>query len=413
MNFSLREILLYALAAVLIAAGTWWWYDTFEKGWETRPYTSKEARKNPMLAASRLLTQHGYAVQTQPVLRDALLKFLPAGTLIISENAGVMNEKDADKLLLWVQRGNTLILSPKRTGGSVGKPQPNQRLKSPAGIDAEQVDPIGNRYGVVVKTKYECECEKKSGKDTRPAEQKFALINFPDTAYALQLERGWLRMRDDQSRQVPAFRFGDEIGEFVRVYQEGRGQVVLLSANFFDNTSLDKFDHAELLLSLGQMRLNADRKANQVFIVQGLDMPKWYHTLWTNFHAGLIGIGLLLLLLFWIAIRRFGPILPEPDEERRSLIEHIDASGRWLWKVPGGRDILLNAVRTATNKLLQRRVPELQRLEPQDQIRHLAESVRLAPAHLVLALHRPASSVPAEFTRQIHTLQRLRKFHER
>lgn len=410
MNFSLREILVYALAAVLIAAGTWWWYDNFEKRWEARAHSSKEARKNPMLAASRLLTQHGYTVRNELVLRDTLVKPLPPGMLIIAENAGLMSEKETNQLLHWVQAGNTLILRPKRWSTRSESTRTGRRGKA---ADEEQDDPFGERYGIVLKTKYECECEKKNGKDKPPPEKEFALISFPDAPYALQLERSWLRIRNEENRDVPPFQFGDESGEFVRVYREGQGQVVLVADNFFDNNSLRKFDQAELLLGFGQMRLNANSKANHVLIVQNLDIPKWYLTLWDNFYAGLIGIACLLLLLFWIALRRFGPILPDPDDERRSLIEHIDASGRWLWKVPGGREILLGAARNATNKLLQRRVPQLQRLEQQEQIRHLAETVRLVPADLVLALHRPASSIPAEFTRQIQTLQRLRKFHER
>lgn len=410
MNFSLREILFYLLTAVLIAAGTWWWYDTFEKRWVARPYASKEARKNPMLAASRLLTQHGYAVHNEAVLRDVLVKPLPAGTLIIAESAGLMSEKEANQLLLWVQRGNILILSPKRASYRNARDSRREKIAP----DAGQADLLGTRYGVVLKSKYECDCEEKNEKGKKQPEKEFAQISFPDAAYALQLERSWLRIRNHENREaVPAFRFGDEAGEFVRVYQEGRGQVVLVADNFFDNNSLKRFDQAELLLGLVQMRLAADSKANHVSIVQTLDIPKWYLTLWKNFQAGLIGIACLLLLLFWVALRRFGPILPDPDDERRSLIEHVDASGRWLWKLPGGRDILLNATRAATNKLLQRRVPQLQRLERPEQIRHLAETVRLAPDDLVLALYRPASSVPAEFTRQIQTLQRLRKFHER
>ncbi|MBS0308448.1 MAG: DUF4350 domain-containing protein [Proteobacteria bacterium] len=419
MNWSLRETLVYTLGALLLAIGTWWWFDTFEKGWQARWHTSKEARQNPMLAATRLLTQHGYTVKVEPVLRDVLLHPLPAGTLIIPENIGTMNQQDASTLLAWVQRGNTLILRP-RYGRFDEKSAPDHKKDRRTDADRDELDPIGKRYGVVLKSQYECDCEDQTAKPQqaevskgKPAQKEFTLIGFPDTGYALQLEKGWLRMRNELGKENPDYSLADEAGQFVRIYREGRGQVVLLTDNFFSNASLRKYDHAELLLSLAKLPTAADGKAGAFVIVQGMEMPRWYRSLWANYQAGLIGIACLLLLSFWVALRRFGPLLPDPDDERRSLLEHIDASGRWLWKVPGGREILLNATRAATNKLLQRRAPELQRLEPQEQIRLLAETVRLSSAELVLALHRPASHIPAEFTRQIHTLQRLRKFHER
>lgn len=436
MNFSARQSLVYLLGAVLCAAAVWWWYDNFEKRWSARMYVSTEARKNPMLAATRLLEKRGYRVQTEETLRGAALKPMPDGTLFIAENGGIMSEKEMQQLLQWVRRGNTLVLQPKWAPRDDSKEGPGKAKPTRFAAEADP-DPIGSRFGVHVGYAPDCDCKKKKTKaaaaedededeEDGPAsaqssesqskqkpEKKAPFVNvaFPDAAYPLQLDETWTVLQSD--RRGRAWRFGDDKGEAVRVYAEGQGHVVMLVKNYFDNGNLAKYDHAEMLLGLSKLGTAANPAARNFLIVQGLDMPKWYRALWNNFQPGLIGLACLLLLLFWTALRRFGPILPDPDDERRSLLEHIDASGRWLWKVPGGRDLLLNAVRSATNKLLQRRVPELQKLEPQEQVRRLAQTVRLSTADLVLALHRPASAVPAEFTRQIHTLQRLRKFHER
>jgi hypothetical protein len=221
-------------------------------------------------------------------------------------------------------------------------------------------------------------------------------------------------MRAHKSAPPPLH--GDAAGDAVRVYAEGRGHVVLLAQNYFDNHHLGRYDHAEMLLGLTRLSKSAQpgKPFGQHFlIVRGLDMAKWYEALWENFRPGLIGIGCVLSLLLWTALRRFGPTLPEPALERRSLLEHIDASGRWLWQVAGGREMLLGAARSAANKAWQRRRPELLRLHPDQQIERLAEACNLAGADLVSALRHPAGKTPAAFTRQIQTLRQLRKSHER
>jgi hypothetical protein len=95
------------------------------------------------------------------------------------------------------------------------------------------------------------------------------------------------------------------------------------------------------------------------------------------------------------------------------VMEHIDASGRWLWKVRGGRDILLMAARNETNRILQRRTPEILRLPATEKIERLARYCHLDQEDLISALQLPACKQPIDFMRQIKTLQQLRKHHER
>jgi hypothetical protein len=237
---------------------------------------------------------------------------------------------------------------------------------------------------------------------------------LPDAAYTLRLATNYARLQSIGGESVP--KFADEANDSVRVYTKGEGQVVMLAENYFNNYRLNHYDHAELLLGLAQLNRKTRRVtgfAKHFVFVQHVDMPKWYLALWQNFQPGLIGLACALLMLLWSAVRRFGPILPEPDLERRSLIEHIDASGRWLWKVPGGREILLGAARACANRTLQRRAPQLHKLPIDEQIISLAESCNLASGDVVAALRNPAAKSPIEFTRQIQTLRELRKSHER
>ncbi len=209
--------------------------------------------------------------------------------------------------------------------------------------------------------------------------------------------------------EFPKPLFADDQGRALRVFQHGKGKVVFVAKNYFSNEALANYDHAELLLGLADL----NHTAPAVMIVERIDIASWYALLWAGIPYAICTVGLFLALLLWSAVRRFGPLIVEPDDRRRSLIEHVDASGRWLWKSEIGRQILLAAVRRNTEKMLERRAPELRKLTSDERIAKLAELCKLKPIDVEQALLNTAARVPAEFTYQIQTLQLLRKQYER
>lgn len=412
-----KQILFAIVGALLAAVCAWWWFDNMEKRWTALELTSDAATRNPMLGAERLLTKHRHTVNAISTLEEAERGAIPDGTLILLDNGGRITSEQATTLLAWVQRGNTLIIRPKWTGRTSDFTcgQSDDDDEPPASEHNEEeanTDPIGTEYGVELS---ELDWEEETSDDAPNTNTKHAKearrcltqIAFPAGRHAIQLNIDRFALRSSDYKTEPIF--GDDTFDAVRVYARGAGHVVFVAQDYFDNDHLPWYDNAELLVNLAEL----NRNARHVLIVQHLDMPSWYEALWWNFHFGIVGVGCFLALLFWIAVRRFGPILPEPDEERRSLIEHIDASGRWLWKVPGGRDLLLAAVRTSTEKLLLRRMPELLRMTPAERATTVAQASKMPAAAVASALLDPAAKHPIEFTRQIQTLQQLRKHHER
>ncbi len=442
-----RQILYVALGILLIAGCAWWWFSAMEKKWVAREGVSAAAQANPMLAATQLLTRHRHTVTVESTLGETLLQPLPRGTLLLAENNGMVTPQQSRQLLAWVREGNTLIARPKWSErerydtcdhrADINRKEDNEKRK----IDLTDPDPISDYLGVALvrmTTRPEKEAKEKEEPDepkvpakapaTTPEKSPetspkkappkpgagvchvdppcLARLTLPNAGYALRLDADAYSLASTEHSRAPLF--SDDAEVALRVYTEGKGHIVLFSNDYFDNDNLGRYDHAELLLALGALSRNAP-----VVIVQRLDMPSWYQAFWWHFQLGVISLGCGLLLLFWSAVRRFGPMLPEPERERRSLMEHIDASGRWLWKLPGGRDILLAAARDATNKVLQRRAPELQRVSPVEQIRLLARFCKLGQDDVASALRGPASRLPIKFTRQIQTLQQMRKHYER
>ena len=210
-------------------------------------------------------------------------------------------------------------------------------------------------------------------------------------------------------RNGPAPAWTDATGQVLRVYREQRGQVVFVSNEIFRNDLLAQQDHAELLLVLASL---SDPKAT-VTIARHTERTTWWAWLWQEFLALMLALTALLLCWLWGASRRFGPLLPAPPSERRALIEHVDASGRWLWKLAPGRERLLQAFRQRTLVQLQRRQPALMRLAATDRDAALSNQTGLPAARIGDALEGGAADTAVEFIRQISTLQQLRAHHER
>ncbi len=491
MSYTQRQLLYVAITVLLIGGGTWWWLENMKREWQAIPEISSEATKNPMLAATRLLTQHKHKVTSEDALSDALLKPIPKGTLILPANDSLMTNEQAKKLIAWANQGNTLIIRPKWSSrtryaecderiGNVEEDEKKEEktteekadkkdVRSATPSDTAAADPIG-AYLHVDLVNLKKPDEKKSDdeeeddeaqdaikdkktetnakEDSSPTDAEnsggaagksdasdtsgvaitpknknktksfkrskisnpdicFSQITIPGKAYSLQLDADKANLISTLSSKPMVLSDNAEVA--VRVFAEGKGHIILLANNYFSNANLNEYDHGELLLDL--VKLNTS--SSDIIIVQRVDAPSWYKTLWAYYHLGITSLGCALLLLFWVAVRRFGPMLPEPDQERRAIIEHIDASGRWLWKIPGGREILLASARAATNKLLQRRAPELGRLEPAAQVHRMARQCNLKEADVVSALHKPAGKLAYEFTLQIQILQQLRKLYER
>ncbi|MES3025636.1 MAG: DUF4350 domain-containing protein [Pseudomonadota bacterium] len=464
-------VFLVSALAALGAAGWWFWHEHLEQRMNARWKDSEAAADNPMLAATMFLRQQKIEVAGEAKLADLPLRSLRDGTIIIAEPDGLVTETQSRALLAWVGKGNTLVMRPRylrKSDGEADTPGAEADQAAPPaakpdaaaaakpageaapdatgedgedgeddgdgedGEDAEQAatkaapagaelrtlvesDPIGQRYGVRTKlwAKPSVRCgalveplpaEAASAGRTLRSDMRLACLTPPGSAWPLELDTGGEVLVSLKGKAAAPL-WGDRGGFGLRVYAEGKGHVVLLPTNYFDNRELDEYDHAEALLAL--VRLNP--RAARVLIVQHVDVLPWYRALWSNFALAVLGAALFLALLLWVAVRRFGPLLPGPRAERRSLVEHIDASAAWLWHAQGGRGLLIDAVRDDALAALARRAPELAQLPQQEKLHALVARSGLPHADLDAALYWLAGHTSDEFTLQIQTLQALRK----
>lgn len=383
--------------AILLPLCAWVWFFVLEEHTFSQNKLSPEALRNPMLAAGKLLTKRGYRANEPEMLPVRISPSLN-GTMLIMSNAGMMTELKFSQLLGWVERGNTLIVKPRRanTGATAncsgGKEEPAiEKAKTAEG----QEDLIGRHFATA------------SVELKRPHNQDFHCISevlLPGKRRSLRVET-----RDDALRSVgtpPTMPLIDT--DSLRLFSHGSGHIVFVADDLFSNNRLAWNDHGELLLSLVELQPTA----RHVTFVKWLEMLHWHQALWWSFPHAVVGIVLFLCLLFWRAVRRFGTVETATETERRSLIEHVEASGRWLWSVPSGRELLLGAVRRAVETALLRARPELRGLDARERTALLAAACSIPAEQLHHALHGPAAPRPAEFAHQVRILQRLKRHHE-
>ncbi len=390
------RVLVLAAAIAVVAGCLWLWDQVMTERLVAVPYKAQAAIDNPLLAGTRLLTAHGHAVRVEKMLEPGMLAALPRGTLLLT--GGAVDAAQAAPLLAWARRGNTLVVRP----GWIGRAGGQTRA-------AADTDAIGSRYGVALSSRTRQDDTCRALRRPKPApddDAHLVCVTPPDYDYPLELSRG-LEVLQPEDDANPLW--GDEYGLGVLVFAEGRGHVVVVAQDYFSDEALGHFDHGELLLVLAGLA----GPRTPVLAVNATQSLTWMQLLWQRFWPALCAAAVALALWAWAASRRFGPAIPAPAGERRALLEHIDASGRWLWQVPGGRDVLLAAVRRTVMARLQRRAPELLTLDAATRVRRLAELAGLSADDVDSALHAPPAQRAADFTHQISTLQRLRAHHER
>lgn len=459
MNVRSPWFMVSILSAVLAVMGYFAWPYFFEKRVVAVRDISLESLNNPMLAVTRLLAQRDYTVRKQDTLTLALGGTLVNGTIFLSDSSGRLTQEQLEELLEWVGEGNVLITKPKFGGYPSQKKViiDEQDLESDSEDyhsendetdEYEQdtpdyqledgdkgyvsADPLSDYLGVFLEyagsKSHEIENpadhsanadtqenetqegesqEDENGEEPNITKRPFTEISLPSVAYPLQFAQSDTVLNSEAEYETP--KFADSHGGHMRVYAEGRGYIVLLNQNNYQNEVLQHLDHGELFWHL--LQLNPGHK--QLLIVDHLEMPTWYQALWANFYYTLIAAIIALLLILWRAMRRFGPLLPEPTLERRAQMEHVLASARWLWRLPQGRQHLLSASQADTLALILRRAPELARLSEDDKFQRIARDCVLPAERIKQAFSEQTGAQPNYFTQQIQTLQQLRKHYER
>ena len=369
------------VAFVLVGLFATWFYMTHEKVTSTRYVGYQgEARVNRFLAAELLLNEVGIDAESRSTLTPT--DWLPdySDTIVTRLSATVSIPIERAALETWVSYGGHLVLLPP---------------SSDSVVVTEFLEQLG--YGLY-EVDYEIVSEDNEDVRTITDDNKDGSVD-----YALDLDYTRLRISVDDDYQQSATLSDDE-GIVAARQRWGDGYVTLISnAYYFNNSYLEESDHARLLLDV----VDGYIEPGKVWFIYDASFAPLWRVIWDNAPYVVIGSAALLFILIWAVFPGFGPkLLPEPPV-RRSIVEHIQASGTFIWKQRGSTKLAKAASASVIHRA-ESRHPGIGRLPLAEQAKVIAGITDIDAQTIFDALRADYDHQSREFTQQMATLHRIR-----
>jgi hypothetical protein len=329
---------------------------------------SGEARRNPFLAAQRLVRRMGFASTEVKAAPD--LDRLPArAVLILPNRRQALTPEHRARLFRWVEGGGHLVLETEYLG--VRDPYADA-----LGVRRDRAEPRSGHDGPVTLSHAPGPFEV-AGLGSRQR------LIAPSAGVRSRVDKGW----------------GLQLLQIAR----GRGLVtVVTDLAFAENHLIGKADNAEFLWQLVQSL----PESREVFVFNRIERLSLWEWLIDHALAVLIAGTALLALWLWRIGPRFGPLAADPQPVRRRLLDHLRASGRFYWSHQG-RGRLIDAAREACLARLARAHPGFATLPAGERAGRLAAYAGIREAEATRLLAPGGAARGAEFIALMRTLQQV------
>ena len=360
------NVIVFAVSALLVGLIGVWFLNNFARvpvhkdtGFQ------KPARVNRLLAAELLIERLGQSASSL----DALKQLPPVETtLILPVSRRQWSPERSSELVAWVRSGGHLIT----VAEPVDEEGVNDMLLQHFGVQAQRVE---------------------------DAEDEFVLVSVPLSAGERALRVSFNTERRLLSEHQPLA--ASETGTHAVSFTAGRGRLSVLSDyRWLTNSYLSEYDHGALLWYLVSLT-----RYQQVWIVYRNPPVSLWWLIYESAWPVVISLGVIGMLLLWAASRRFGPLLPDTRAPRRRLLEHIDASGRFLWR-HGNAMSLVEDSRRSLLRTLELRHPGW--TEADDLVPRLSKLTGVGTAVVERVLSRTSVKNEDEFVNIIRVLEIMR-----
>ena len=392
-------------------------------GWDYIAPTGDYAKDEylPLQQFYQRLGHQTTRLKTLPELETALKKRQAQHSalwLLISRNETNLRSEEIQQLLAWVKKGGHLVLP---ANNNVFDDNDDDPLLRQLGVHSEEAstgksdsdDEVFD--GEADREDADHEAESSTPKRPKPSQcfmQQHGTLRGPGLSTPLPV-----RWANDYtlSARVKTVSWDDELGARVLHWRMGQGYITVIPCacpfmmypnrygRGYGEEALGEFGHAALAARLID-RVDPLAPVMMMDTVEDASLLTWLRIFaWPV----LVGTALLLLLWLWRIMPRFGPRVPVLPPVRRSLADHLRASGRFAWR-KRNLPFLLKPIRHTISDLLRRRYPHIARLSAAEQLIELHKLSGLP----VDELQRAFSSQP---DRAVHlyavllTLFRLRR----
>jgi hypothetical protein len=356
---------------VLVLAGlfTWYFLANFRSVIKERdlPMTG-EARYNPLYALKLSLHAMGQQAEAHARFDFNSLQLKPDDSLLLYSPPNGLSEDQIKQLLGWIKNGGHLIIS-----------SPSLRFETD---DITIFTKLG-----ISPTNMDEDCFSSLGLNPKNSRAFCGDLFFIDDAKWFSVLHG-----DEEN--------GYSLGRMAW----GDGNITVVSSmDFMTNAVLKENGARQLTYQI----LSDSMGKGRFHLVYATDMaPLWLLLLKYGWR---LLVPLLILLSAWLIYRsqRFGPLQASPNPDRRALLEHISATGEYMFHRHLGHELHL-AVLAMFNSKLQRRDPMTAALSGEAQILALAERTKIDPQKIRQALKSGSLRQKENFFHSIATLIQLR-----
>jgi len=372
-------MLITLIVLALLAVAGYFSRNLFEQKTHTVPAKLKgEAARNSLLAAKRFLNKMG--IKATEVEDYKQLFTLPAeqDVILISSDRRTLNQQQSQQLLAWVKRGGTLIISLIHKG------------------DSEQtIDTLQNHDQLIKILELNLLSH---GEDIEDEEKLINITTKNDKDVSIELNQDYIIIGGKEQDNTIENKWGAVILQ--RDY--GKGHItVMTELQLLLYKNIGEQDHARFLWHM------VNGKGN-VWLVSQNDMPPLWLWLWQRAPFVIVSLLLMMCFWFWKSSPRFGPLLPVPKADRRQILEHITASGFFLWKHKKQQK-LIDAVREELQQFASKRHPPWISMSQQQQFDYLNECSGIEVPLIKSLLTDEHHHEQHQFTKTIRLLKQIRK----
>ena len=372
-------------------------FSTHHKVTETKVLPPQgEASYNPLYVLGQALRADGLTVQSRARLDWSAMTPGPHDTIVLLQDSAELTPSQVKLLLAWVEGGGHLLVRTPSPGEDTAPLEP--RLLQALGIDSR-----GNQS----------QCQP-FHIDDDPGHVEFChgrRFEIDETA-DVDVHRAW---RSEAGHVFARLRRGEGFVDvladmdFMRGVPENTASPGVLDLRpAYDPAAPRDGLHDRAHRDLTRYLLAPNYGRGTIWLVYSSRSA----SLWSRlFHEGWpLWLPLLLALLAWLWARaqRFGSLLPAPLMERRSLLEHVRASGELLLRHQQGPR-LHAAVRDLFLRRLQRRAPSAAVLEGAAREQAIADLLHWSRDRVHTALAAPAPNDTAALKARIALLLQMRR----
>jgi len=365
-----KPALIIAIIMLLIAGlSTWYFLENFKRVDKQRDLPMQgEARYNPLYALKLSLRAMGQQVESHARFDFNSLQLKPDDTLLLYSPPNGLSEDQIKQILAWIESGGHLIVSSPSLIFQTG----DVTIFAELGISPSSMDE---------------DCFSSLAVNPKNSNAFCGDLFYVDDSEGFSILHG----NEDNGYSLGKMAWGD-------------GAITIVSSlNFMNNIELKQTGARQLTY---QVLADSIGKGRFHLIYDTDISPMWLLILK---HGWALLVPSLVLLFAWLIYRsqRFGPLQASPNPDRRALLEHISATGQYMFHRQLGHELHL-AVLNMFNTRLRRRDPMTAALTGEAQIQALAERTKIDPQKIRQALKPGSLRQKENFFNSVATLIQLR-----